>query len=275
MIDLHVHSNCSDGTYSPEELVKLALTVPLEAFALTDHDTTEGIAPALAAAEGADLEVIPGIEFSTAYEEKDIHVLGLGIDYENAYFQEQLAYFRDSRGLRNDKMIARLQEAGLPVTKEYLEEHYPDAVWTRAHFGACLLDLGCVSSVSEAFDRYIGDRAPCFVPREKVTPFEAIRLIHEAGGYAVLAHPLLYGLSKERLDLLTAQLKKAGLDGIEAIYSGNRPSDDSAMKQLAAKYALKITGGSDFHGDNKPKIHLGTGRGNLKVPYTLWKNLHS
>lgn len=271
MIDLHVHSTCSDGTYSPTELVNLAHLISLEAFALTDHDTTAGIEEAQNAAKGTNIEVIPGIEFSTSYDGKDIHILGLGIDYKNARFQEQLEYFRNSRSLRNDKMIARLQEAGFPVTRKMMEEAYPNAVWTRAHFAAWLHDNNYVSSVSEAFVRYLGDHAPCFVPREKVTPFQAITLIHEADGYAILAHPLLYGFSRERLRLLVTVLKKAGIDGIEAIYSGNRPSDDSAMKQLAADFQLKITGGSDFHGDNKPQIHLGAGRGNLKIPYTLWK----
>lgn len=273
LIDMHVHSNCSDGTCTPTKLVELAKRIPLRAFALTDHDTTAGIREAVEAAKGTGVEVIPGIEFSTSYGGKDVHVLGLGIDYENAYFQEKLEEFRDSRGLRNDKMIARLQEVGISITREQMEERYPDAVWTRAHFGAYLYEEGYVSSVNEAFVRYIGDRAPCFVPREKVTPVHAIRLIHQAGGYAVLAHPLLYGFSRERLENLVEELTGAGLDGLEAIYSSNRMSDECSMRQLAARHGLKVTGGSDFHGENKPDLQLGFGKGNLRIPYALWEVL--
>lgn len=272
-IDLHVHSNCSDGTLSPTELVNLALEISLKAFALTDHDTIAGIEEARQAASGTGLEVIPGIEFSTSYEGKDVHVLGLGIDDQDALFQEQLEAFQNSRKLRNDKMIALLQKAGISISREIMEELYPDAVWTRAHFAAYLLQNGYVSSMDEAFTRFLGDHAPCFVPREKVTPYQAIDLIHQAGGKAILAHPLLYGLSREKLDLLVSRMKKAGADGIEAIYSSNRAGEENAMRQLAAKYQLKITGGSDFHGANKPKIHLGTGKGNLKISYDIWKNL--
>lgn len=273
LIDLHVHSNCSDGTLTPEELVELALRLSLKAFALTDHDTTAGVDRAAGAASGTGIEVIPGIEFSTFYEGKDIHILGLGIDSGNSYFQEQLEYFRDSRRIRNDKMIGRLREAGVAISQEDMVRRYPDAVWTRAHFAAYLKETGSVSSIREAFDRYIGDRAPCFVPREKVSPWQAIDLIHQAGGAAVLAHPLLYGLSQENLELLVSRVKKAGADGIEAIYSANRPSEETAMRQLASRYQLKLSGGSDFHGENKPQIQMGCGRGNLKIPYTVWQNL--
>lgn len=275
MVDLHVHSNYSDGTLSPTELVKLALSIPLRAFALTDHDTTAGINEALSAAKGTDLEVIPGIEFSTSHEGKDIHVLGLGIQHQDARFQETLKEYRESRSDRNLQMIEQMQEHGIDISIEQLHEEYPDSevVLTRAHFARYLLEHGYVSSRNEAFDRYLGERACCYVPRRKVTPFQVVSTIHEAGGYAILAHPLLYGLSEQRLDELTARCKKAGMDGIEAVYSKNRPAEEDAMRRLAKKYDLKITGGSDFHGENKPDISLGTGRGNLKIPYELWKNL--
>ena len=275
LIDLHVHSNCSDGTCSPSELVKKALKENLRAFALTDHDTTDGIDEALLAASGTCLEVIPGIEFSTTYEEKDIHMLGLGIDHHNAHFQESLEVFRNHRHTRNLQMIDKLREHGIDISYEKLLLEYPDCtdVWTRAHFARFLLDHGYVSSRNEAFDRYLGDHACCFVPRPKVSPFQVISLIHETGGYAVLAHPLLYGFSSQNLELLVRRCKEAGVDGIETVYSRNRGSDESAMRQLARRFGLKITGGSDFHGDNKPDIQLGTGTGNLRIPYELWAHL--
>ena len=273
LIDLHVHSDCSDGTCSPEELVELAKQKGLSAFALTDHDTTEGVARARHAAEGTVVCVIPGIEFSTSYEKRDVHVLGLGIDPEDEYFQENLDRFRNSRDRRNEEMIRKMQEHGISITQEEVEKLFPDAVITRAHFARFLVEKKFVGSTNEAFDRYLGDRACCFVPREKVTPFQAVRLIKENGGYAVLAHPLIYGFSKGKLEELVREMKKAGADGIEAIYSQNRWNDEGEMRALAKRHGLKITGGSDFHGSNKPGIEMGTGKGNLRIPYELWENL--
>ena len=273
LIDLHVHSNCSDGTYTPEELVAYALEKGLKAFALTDHDTTAGIARAQRAASGTGLELIPGIELSTEYKGKDIHILGLGIDPENAYFQDQLLRFQNARNLRNEKMIEKLREHGIDITLEQMRACFPDSVWTRAHFARYLFDHGYVKEMWDAFDLYLGDHAPCFIPREKVTPFQAVQLIHEGGGYAVLAHPLLYRLGEEPLNLLVKTLTGCGLDGIEAIYSTNRFSDEADMRQLARRYGLAITGGSVFHGSNKPSIDLGCGKGNLRIPYRLWKTI--
>ncbi len=275
LIDLHVHSTCSDGTLSPTELVDLAIKKNLRAFALTDHDTIEGINEAMNAVKerGSRLEIIPGIEFSTSYCGRDIHILGLGIQHNNVHFQERLFQFQDSRDLRNDKMMAKLCEEGLYITREMMQERFDDTIWTRAHFARILLELGYISNLNDAFEKYIGDDGPCFIPREKVTPFQAIRLIHEGGGKAVLAHPLLYNLSSNELDLLVSELAKCGLDGMEVIYAMNRHGDEQRMRLLAKKYHLKQSGGSDFHGLNKPNIQLGSGKGNVNIPYQVWKNL--
>lgn len=272
-IDMHVHSNCSDGTYTPEQLVTYAHQKGLTAFALTDHDTIDGIRRAQDAAKDTALEVIPGIELSTEYWNKDIHMLGLGIDITNPEFLEDLKAFQNSRDLRNEKMIKKMQEYNINITADDMMREYPDSVWTRAHFARFLLEHNYVKSLPEAFDRFLGDHAPCFIPREKVTPTQAIDMIHHAGGYAVLAHPLLYHLSDSNLEILVTDLCDHGLDGLEAIYSTYRFAEESQMKQLAKRHSLKITGGSDFHGTNKPTIDLATGKGNLKIPYTLWSTL--
>lgn len=272
-IDLHVHSSCSDGTLSPRKLVAYAAEKGLAAIALTDHDTICGIPSAMEAAAHYHLELIPGLEFSTNYNNIDIHVLGLDIPWQNPEFIRDLKAFQDSRDIRNRKMIARLQEHGIDITWEKMAADNPDSVWTRANFARYLLDHRYVRSMPDAFARYIGDQAPCFVPREKVTPCQAVDLIHRYGGFAVLAHPMLYHLSDEGLEELTLSLKLHDLDGVEAIYSTYRWMDESRVKQLARKYSLCITGGSDFHGSNKPDIDLGVGRGNLKIPYELWTNL--
>lgn len=272
-IDLHVHSNCSDGTFSPSQLVEYALEKGLQAIALTDHDTTEGIEEARAAAQNTSLQVIPGIELSTAFWGRDIHILGLNIDPENTYFQEKIKAFQQEREQRNRTMISRMQKEGLRITWQDMTDNFPDSIWTRAHFARFLADTGQVHTLAEAFNRFLGDHAPCFVPKNKVTPFEAVKMIHQGKGKAVLAHPLLYHLTEEQLEELVQSLVQSGLDGIEAIYSTNTGLDEVRMRQLAKKYGIFITGGSDFHGSNKPSIDLGKGRGNLKIPAYLLDNL--
>lgn len=275
IVDLHVHSNKSDGSMTPSELVTLAVEKGLSAFALTDHDTTAGIAEAVAAAaalpsgappSGKRLEVIPGIELSTEYEGKDIHIVGLFIEYESPFFAEQIQSFVDSRVLRNRKMCRNLSEAGIDISYEKLLEEYPGSVITRAHYARFLLAHGYVKSMPEAFDRYVGDRTRYFVPREKVTPVQAVELILKANGIPVLAHPPLYHMSDQRLDTLVGRLTAAGLIGIEAIYSTYNTAEERQMRKLAKKYGLCISGGSDFHGAAKPGLEMATGYGHLVIP---------
>lgn len=277
MIDLHVHSNKSDGSLSPTQLVELAVKKKLSAFALTDHDTTDGIQEAKEAASkynaslahnpghGIELEVIPGIEFSTEYQGRDIHVLGLFIEYDSPVFKEKIQAFVDSRTLRNQKMCRSLASEGIDITYEKLLAEYPCAVITRSHYARYLYEHGYVKSLREAFDRYIGDHAKHYIPREKITPVQAVKLIKEVNGLAVLAHPILYRMPKEALDDLVAHLKECGLDGIEAVYSTYSPAEEQQIRQLAKKYDLLISGGSDFHGKHKPGLEMATGYGNLAV----------
>nr|WP_321153196.1 PHP domain-containing protein [uncultured Acetatifactor sp.] len=302
-VDLHVHSNRSDGSFTPTQLVDYACEKGLAAFALTDHDTIDGLEEAeryadmlrrdragdAAGEEGQNAapwakrlindsgaavpEVIPGIEFSTEYQGHDIHVLGLYIDYHNSAFVQKLRDFVDSRTLRNRKMCRLLTEAGLPVAYEALLAEFPDAVITRAHYAKYMLNHGYVKSMSDAFDRYIGDHCPCFVPREKVTPVDAVQLILSAGGIPILAHPVLYHMSDEDLDTLTVLLAEAGLVALEAIYSTYTAFDERKMRALARKYNLLVSGGSDFHGANKPGLDLGTGYGSLYVPYSVLRDI--
>ncbi len=275
MIDLHVHSNQSDGTYTPAQLVQYAAKKGLTAFALTDHDTTQGLDAAIASARQHFVTVIPGIEFSTVYEEKDIHILGLFIDYKAPVFLSALADFVASRERRNEKMCQKLREyAGMDIHYKKLLQAFPGAVITRAHYARYMLDHGYVGSMAEAFERFIGDRAPCFIPREKVTPMQAVKLIRQAHGVPVLAHPPLYHMSDARLEGLVDTLADCGLAGIEALYSTYTAGEEAHMKSLARQYGLLITGGSDFHGSNKPDIDLGTGRGNLHVPDSILEDLH-
>lgn len=273
LTDLHVHSSCSDGTFTPSQLVSYACEKGLAAFALTDHDTTAGLEEAFLAARETDLEVIPGIEFSTEYLGKDIHIVGLDIDYKNPEFVEQLQVFRDSRNIRNRKMIRRLKDGGIDISWEQMEEAFGKAVWTRAHFARYLMDHGYVREMPEAFSRYVGDHCPYFVPREKVTPAQAVDLIFRTGGIPILAHPMQYHLGEDGIRTLLSILKEAGLMGAEAIYSTHSATEEALIRRLCEEMDLLISGGSDFHGSNKPDIDLGCGRGNLVIPYTILQQL--
>ncbi len=280
IVDLHTHSNKSDGSMDPAQLVDHAVEKGLCALALTDHDTTEGVEEAAAraawhTAQGRPITLIPGIEFSTEYEGKDIHIVGLDIDKDCPAFQEQIRAFVDSRIHRNRKMCEKLQSAGIDITYEKLLAEFPGAVITRSHYARYLLGHGYIKSLPEAFDRYVGDRCPYFVPREKVTPFQAVALILAAGGIPILAHPTLYHMSDARLDLLVTRLKEAGLVGLEAVYSSYSPAEERQMRRLAEKHGLCISGGSDFHGAAKPKLDLATGYGNLAIPEKIWLDLQA
>ena len=280
MIDLHVHSNHSDGTLSPEDLVALAIKSKVSAFALTDHDTVSGIVKAKAAAQkaseaGPPVSVISGTEISAAYKKKDIHILGLFINEEDPFLQQALEEAVTARDLRNEKMADRFRSLGITLTLDDLRQENPDTVITRAHFAKYLIEHNHVKTSQEAFHRYLGYDAPCFVPREYMPPERAISLILNAGGIPVLAHPLLYKLPPAELEALLKRLTDAGLKGLEVYYSSNTGFDEQICYSLANRFHLLMTGGTDFHGDNKPNLYLGTGRNNnLNIPEQLLEPLY-
>lgn len=273
IIDLHVHSTESDGTLTPEDLVADAKKAGLAAFALTDHDTCQGVCKAMPLAASAGIELIPGIELSTNYHGKEVHIVGLYIDIENEQLLKMTAEYQKCRSERNALMVEALQKEGLSITMEELVAENPDCVITRANIARFLYEHGQIKSVREAFDRYIGDHCKCYVGRLKVASTDAVRLIKEAGGTTILAHPLLYGLSNTNLQKMIDELKPAGLDGLEAIYSTYTTGEEQQMKRLARENGLLISGGSDFHGSNKPDIALGSGRGHLYIPYSVLETI--
>lgn len=277
-IDLHVHSTASDGTMTPSEVVDHAIEVGLSAFALTDHDTISGIAEAKQraawqTAHGHAIEVYSGVEISAAYQTKEIHILGLCIEETNEILERTLTAAKESRVCRNEKMIEKFQAIGIPLTLQELIEEAPDSVLTRGHFARALVKRGIIGSIQEAFEKYIGDTEPCYVPREYMAPEHAIHLIKKAGGVPVLAHPLRYHLSHDELYTMTEHLTALGIQGIEVYYSSNRGLDEADVKALANHFGLIATGGSDFHGSIKPAIELGSGKGNLKIPYSVLENV--
>ena len=273
IIDLHVHSTASDGTFTPTELIEQAHRQQISAIALTDHDSVDGVAEAVAAGKAYGIEVISGVELSTEYENLEIHVVGLYIDEKNEVLCRQLQEFRDNRDNRNLKMIDRLREEGYEITAEELYALHPDAVLTRAHIARFLVDTQQVKDIPTVFAKLIGDGCKCYVDRMKITPMQAVELIHEAGGFAVLAHPCLYKMKKSELEDMVTEMTASGLDAIEAVYSCNQGSDEKDYKEMAERCGLLISGGSDFHGTNKPYIKLSVGKGNLKIPYEILENI--
>ena len=277
-IDLHVHSTVSDGTLTPTQLVELAVKENLSAFALTDHDTVRGVDEAMAAAssfrkQGSPIHVIPGVEISAAYRGSDIHILGLNVNHKNTVLCQTLDAAEKERVDRNRKMAQNLASAGLDITYEAIQQLDPEAVITRAHFAKYLVLKGYASDNNDAFKKYLHDKSPYYVSRKYLSPEEVIQLILQADGIPILAHPLLYHLEESELKRLILRLKEVGLKGLEAIYTCNSANDEAFVKRLARQNDLLISGGSDFHGANKPTVFLGKGKGNLKIPFSLLEQL--
>lgn len=279
-IDLHVHSNVSDGTLTPVELVYEAYNCRLSAFALTDHDTVAGVRSAKETAkkmkaQDKHIQVISGVELSLAYMGRDIHMLGLFVDEEDPNFKAKLSAIKQERDQRNQKMVDNLANSGIDISMEALLAVDANAVITRAHFAKHLVQTGAVKDNQEAFSKYLSEDSPYYVPREYLSPKQGIDLIKSAGGIPILAHPLLYHFTHAQLDTLIRSLKEDGLMGLEVIYSMNTGFDEGYLKKFIHEYDLLTTGGSDFHGANKPLIQMGTGKGNLKIPIELLEKLEA
>lgn len=268
-IDLHVHTTASDGTLTPAEVVELAAKKHLAAISITDHDTVDGIAAGIAAAAEYNIEVIPGIELSCAYDKREIHILGYYINYTDSGLLSCLRELKEIRSNRNEQIAEKFREHGIPVSIEEMKQRYPDAILTRAHFASFIYEKGFAGSIKEVFDKYLHDNGPCFVARKKLEPKDTIALIHRTGGLAFLAHPVRYHMGRNELSKLVATLSSHGLDGIEAMYSTYTSSDESQMRILAKENHLILSGGSDFHGSNKPYIELGTAGKRLAFPYDI------
>ena len=270
---MHTHTTASDGTYSPKDLVEYALNKGLSALAVTDHDTVIGIKTAVKAAKNTTLEIIPGIEISSMYDSLEIHIVGLFIDPDNKTFLSELEALRNCREIRNHKRVEKLNELGMDISYAELAFAAQGYIVTRAHFAKVMLQRGYISSINEAFDRYIGDRCPAYIPRELPNYITSIKMIKNAGGIAILAHPLLYKINTKGLENMISRLTQAGLTGIEAYYSTHSPADTKYIKRLAEENRLLLSGGSDFHGSNKKNLDLGTGYGSLAVPFEILDKL--
>ena len=244
-IDLHMHTTASDGRYRPQEIVAKAAALGLSAIAICDHDTVGGLAEALQAAEKfPQLKVIPGIEVSTHAPGDEVHMLGYFINYKDPEFIQTLDGLRNSRLERAKSMVKKLNELGVDIEWQRVQELAGDASVGRPHIAQAMLEKGYITGFKQAFDKYIGLGGPAYVERHKITPAEAAGLILKASGLPVLAHPLTI----KEPEAMIAALKKAGLVGMEVYYNNFTPAQRQYLAGLAAKYALIATGGSDYHG---------------------------
>lgn len=272
MIDLHTHSTASDGTLAPAALVDLAAAQKLTALALTDHDTVAGLPAALAQGQKHGLEVVPGVELGVQWNGpeasgRQMHLLGYFFRADDATFGERLSWLRDRRRERAQRIVEKLKAAGVELSFARIEQIAGGEAIGRPHVARALMEAGVVASLGEAFGRFLSPGRPGYEDKDELTPAEAIALIRSAGGVAVLAHPGTLKLDAAALERCVAELVGYGLAGLEAIWSSHSQEQMRAYKALAAKMGLLTTGGSDFHGENKPDIHLGSGRrGNVQVP---------
>lgn len=275
-IDLHTHSNYSDGTMSPTDVVRAAKAAGLSAIALSDHDTVAGVAEAVSEGKRIGVEVIPAIELS-AQSKTETHILGYFIDPENEELQKTLEYAKKVRELREHDVVEKLREHGFEISMDELRALAGSDVLCRAHIAKLMVQKGYVSSVKEAFSLWLASGRPAYSARQALTDSQAVQLIKSAGGLAFVAHLNQTRRTLDNLEEFLTRLKAEGLDGIEGIYTEYTPEQTEAYGALADKLGLIKSGGSDFHADNKPHISIGRGTGDLRVPYTLleiMKNKH-
>lgn len=263
--DLHVHTNFSDGTFSPEEVVREANSKGFSCICICDHDCVGAIEPAMECAKGTPLEIVPGVELTVIKDGREIHVLGYFISWKEKWFQEVMKRVQGERDVRIDKMLGKLRRFGIKLDKEsVMRLAGGKGSVGRLHLARALADSGAVSSVQAAFNIYIGDFKPCYVEDIGFSPKEAVDLIMKAKGVPVLAHPAVL-----RDDSLVQEFIKDGVRGIETYHSDHRPSDSKKYEKMAEDYGIIATGGSDCHGHAKRRVLMG----DVKVPYAVVERL--
>lgn len=271
--DLHVHTNISDSTFSPEKVVSLARLEGLSAIAITDHDTCAGIAPAIMFAKDMDIEVIPGVELTVELEDNEIHMLGYFIDWQNKEFTKKLEELCRAREERAREILRKLSGQGIDLKYEDLLELAGPGMDSvgRLHIANLLYRKGKISCVRDAFTKYIGNDSPAYVKKFKLSPREAADIIKSVGGVSVLAHPKTINTENKSLEDTVKKLVDEGVQGIEVYHSDHNARESNEFKELAEEYGLLITGGSDCHGFGKKEVLLGK----VKVPYELVEKLRN
>jgi predicted metal-dependent phosphoesterase TrpH len=278
-IDLHLHSTASDGTLEPIEIIDAAMKAGLSAISITDHDTTDGCKQVLARPCPPPLEFLTGVEISASFPPEtlrtgSIHLLGYDIDVHDSRLNQVLAELRTARNDRTPKMIQRLNEIGFDLSIKDVAPFARGDQIGRPHIAQAMLHKRFVSSIDEAFDKYLGKKGAAYIDKQRIACGLAVELITNAGGIPVLAHPGLIGLTDEdKMKELIRLLVETGIQGIEVYYPGHSESQTAFFLKLARDCRLLLTGGSDFHGDLNPEIQMGKGTGNLFVGYQVYQQL--
>ena len=272
-IDLHTHSTASDGTMRPAELVAAALAIGLKAIALTDHDTVQGLPEACTAGNELGLEVIGGCELSVDFAQGSMHLLGLWLPQHPLRLQTTLDQLSSLRKTRNESIIANLNSYGVDITYAELEEITDGGSIGRPHIAQLLVEKGLAVNFQDAFMRWLRPGTKGYAPKEKLLPRQAIELLKEEQATVILAHPCTLRLEKYELEAVVRELKGWGLDGIEVFYSMHTQAQTNFFAGLCSKLDLLPSAGSDFHGDNKPNIALGRGKGGLRPSYDLVRRM--
>ncbi len=264
VIDLHSHSTVSDGSVAPEGIPALAKAAGCSAVALTDHDSLEGITVATRAAASESIDFVPGCEVSCDWKPGTLHVLVYFVEPGGSPLEDELGRLQQDRLTRNDRLLARLQELGIPISEGEVEAR-AGGLPGRPHFAAVLVEKGFASSIQDAFDRYLAKGRPAYVTKARLEASRVVALARASGGVAVLAHPLSMGILGSELEAAVRELAEAGLVGLEAVYSRYSPDQREMLASMAHRYGLVATGGSDYHGSFKPGVNIGTGTGDLCV----------
>ena len=272
-IDLHIHSNASDGTDDPAAIIEKGAALGLRAMSITDHDSVAGVEEAVAAGERLGVEVIPGIELSSDYRDNNVHILGYFIDIHAPAMREALDWIAREWEERNRRPTEMFVADGIDMTMEALEAEYPGSVIGRPHMAEFLMRRGYTRCVKESFDKYLGEDRKYFLPKRRPSFARAVEVILASGGVPVLAHPLQYRYPQNEVIEMIEYARACGIRALECYYSEHSPEDQAWLLSRAEHYGLGVSGGSDFHGTRKTHIALGTGMGDLAVPYSVLENL--
>ena len=273
-VDLHVHSTASDGSLSPLKIIERAKEIGLRAVAITDHDTIEGSAEALGYPPLPSLEILSGIEISANVPSGTMHILGYLLRLDDSSLRQTLKRVQEARANRNIKIVERLQDLGVPIQYHELTAVSGGGQIGRPHIAQVLVHKRAARSVDEAFKRFLRKGGAAYVSRYRLLPGEAIQMILRAGGVPVLSHPFTLDVKDEGdLEGLLVDLKGAGLKGMEVYYPEHGPERTTQYERLARRHRLVMTGGTDFHGEAKPRVQMGIGRGDLRIPYQLVEKL--
>ncbi|WP_339099808.1 PHP domain-containing protein [Fusobacterium ulcerans] len=254
---MHIHTIASDGTFTPEEVVKRAKSFGMKTIAITDHDTVDGLAEGKKIADEVGIEFIQGIEISCNIDNLEVHILGYFLNLEDEEFLTELEELKKARENRNKKVVEKLEKCGIVVDMEKVKNMAPGNIISRVHIANYLVEIGAAFSKNDAFEKYLGKTGAAYVPKENFPPERAVKMLHANGAFVSMAHPKLITQNDGILENMISELKKLGLGGLEAVYGTFTPAEKRKYKKMAKRHSLLVTGGSDFHGANREGIDIG------------------